>query len=75
MEVLESTFIKGLRPKIKAELRLRRPNGLGQIWQLAQLIEDRNNIVKGGRDPLGPRVNRFFQPKVRSSVKAFQHEQ
>lgn len=35
MEILESTFVKGIRPEIKAELRLMQPNGLGQIMQLA----------------------------------------
>ena len=36
--VLETTFVKGRR--------LWHPNGLGQIWQLAQVIEDCNNLVK-----------------------------
>ena len=47
MEVLESTFIKGLKPEFKAEMRLMWPNGLGQIIELAQLIEDRDIIMKG----------------------------
>ena len=50
--------MKGLRLEIKAELRLMRPEGLGQIMQLAQLIEDRNKVKRGGREQFGPRENR-----------------
>ena len=35
VEVMESTFVKGLKPEVKAELRLMRPNGLAQIMELA----------------------------------------
>ena len=38
MEDLGSVFVKGSPLKIKAKFRLWHPNGLGQIWQLAQVI-------------------------------------
>ena len=60
MEILESTVVKGLRPDIKAELRLMQPNGLGQIMQLAQLIEDCNSVIRGDREQLAPRANRGY---------------
>ena len=37
-----------------------RPNGLGQIMEMAQLIECRNVIVNGIRDNTGPRAGRVF---------------
>ena len=37
-----------------------RPDGLGQIMEMAQLIEDRNNIVNGLRENMGSRVGRVF---------------
>ena len=55
MEVMESTFVKGLKPEVKAKLRLMRPSGLGQIMELAQLIEDRNSILKEAGGNSGPR--------------------
>lgn len=60
MEALESTFVKGLRPEVKPELRLMFPNGLGQIMELVQLIEDLNTIVKRVSEYSGPRINRAF---------------
>lgn len=41
-EVLESTFVNGLKP----EVRLLGPKGLGPIMEVAQKIEDKNLIVK-----------------------------
>ena len=56
MEVLKSTFVKGLKPDVRAELRIMRPSGLGQIIELAQLIEDHNVIMRGIREPTDPWV-------------------
>ena len=67
MEVLESTFVKGLRLKVKADLRLMRPHRLAQMMELAQLIEDRNMIVKGTKDPDGPRIGRFNSAQGRKT--------
>lgn len=44
--VLESTFIKGLKSDIKAELRVLEPNGLEKTMDLAQKVEDKINILK-----------------------------
>ena len=40
--VLEGNFMKGMKPKIRAALRLLRPRGLGETMELAQMIEDKN---------------------------------
>lgn len=55
-QVLESTFVKGLKPDIKAEIRLMKPEGLGRIMEVAQRVEERNLSVRGSRvtGPLGP---------------------
>lgn len=50
-ETKESTFIKGLKPDIKATLRLWEPRGLRDVMRLAQRIEDTNLVgrtEKGG---------------------------
>lgn len=37
--VMEGNFINGLGPEIRAELRMVRPQDLGQIMELAQRVE------------------------------------
>ena len=56
MEVLESTFVKELKPEVSTELRIMRPSGPGQIMELAQLIEDCNTVIRGIRESTGPRA-------------------
>ena len=43
--MLEGHFINGLKPNIKVELR---PRGLEQMMDLAQCIEEQNQVVRGG---------------------------
>ena len=45
-QVLESSFINGLRLEIQAELRMLKPTGLGRLMALAQRIEKRNQKLK-----------------------------
>lgn len=45
-EVLESTFVNGLRPDVGAELRLLGLRGLSPIMETAQKSEDRNLIIR-----------------------------
>lgn len=45
--LLEGQFINGLKPEIRAELRMLRPNGLDQLMEVAQRIEERNMVVRG----------------------------
>ena len=71
MEVLESTFVKGLRHEVKAELRLMRPNGLGQIMELAQLIKDKNNIVHDITERLCPKFSKGFMGQAGKISEAF----
>lgn len=40
-EVLESTFVNGLRLEIIVEIHLLGPKGLGQIMDIAQEVKDR----------------------------------
>ncbi|XP_052185288.1 uncharacterized protein LOC127796925 [Diospyros lotus] len=51
--MLDGHFINGLQPDIKAELRVLRPRGLEQMIDLAQRIEERNRVVRGGLGGLG----------------------
>ena len=41
-EVLESTFVNGLKPEIRAEVRVLKPVGLGPIMETAKLVEEKN---------------------------------
>ncbi|KAL2465357.1 Retrotrans gag domain-containing protein [Abeliophyllum distichum] len=45
--ILEENFTDGLIPEIRAEVRLMKPSGLGQIMEMAQRIEDKNLALKG----------------------------
>lgn len=44
--MLESNFINGLKPEIKADVRLLSPSSLGQLIEVAQKVEDRNLALK-----------------------------
>ena len=44
--VLKGNFIKGLKPEIRASLRLLRPRELGKSMELTQMIEDKNTIER-----------------------------
>ena len=56
--VLEGNFMKGLKPEIRASLRLLRPRGLGETMELAQMIEDKNTAEQVNRSN-----SEFFIPK------------
>jgi len=45
-EVLESTFLNGLDPEIKAEVLSYEPVGLGQIMRAALWIEDKQMVTR-----------------------------
>lgn len=47
--VLEGHFVNGLKPEIRAEIRVLRPLGLENIMEMAQRIEDRNQVLQGNR--------------------------
>ena len=71
-EVLESTFVKGLKPEIRAEVRVLKPMGLDQIMETAQLVEEKNMAIKSIKDPVALRVNRpssFNVPRAQDGVK------
>lgn len=55
-EVLESTFINGLKPEIKVEVRLLSPIGLGQLMEVAQKVEDRNLALKALWETLAQKI-------------------
>ena len=40
--MMDSTFINGLRPNIRAEVRMFKSNGLSRIMEFAQRVEDYN---------------------------------
>ena len=45
-EVLESTFVNCLKQEIQAELLISSAQGLGQLMDLVQRIEDKNKLLK-----------------------------
>ena len=45
-EVLESTFVKGLKVEIRAEIRVLKPIGLGSIMEMTQRLEEKNQALK-----------------------------
>ncbi|XP_020705860.1 uncharacterized protein LOC110116562 [Dendrobium catenatum] len=47
--VLEGNFMKGLKPEIRAAVRVMRPHDLGEAMELAQLVEDQRYLEKGAR--------------------------
>ncbi|RVW44750.1 hypothetical protein CK203_081863 [Vitis vinifera] len=49
-EVMESTFMNGLLPDIRAELRLLQPYGLGHLMEMAQRVKDRNLAMRAARE-------------------------
>ena len=49
-EVLEGTFMKGLKPKIRAEVRMLKPNGLGPLIEATQLVEEKNLAIRSIRE-------------------------
>lgn len=58
---MESTFINGLKPEVRAEVRMLKPSGLGRIMELAQQVEDSNTILrpsKGARPSPAPTGSR-----------------
>lgn len=44
-DVLENSFLNGLKPQIRADVLSRRPIGLEEIMEEAQLVEDRNIAI------------------------------
>lgn len=44
-EELESTFLNGLDPGVRAEVVCYEPKGLGQIMRAAQKVEDKNLVM------------------------------
>ena len=47
--VLEGCFVNGLKPEIRAEIRMMQPGTLGRIMDTAQRVEERNFSLRGWR--------------------------
>ena len=56
--VLESTFVMGLKPNIRVEVRVLKPVGLGQLMETAQLVEEKNIAIKANQEPTRLKSNR-----------------
>ena len=52
LEVMESTFLNGLKEEIRAELGVWEVSGLDKIMGLAQKIEEKNGLLK--KQLIGP---------------------
>lgn len=62
-EILENTFINGLKPVMQAEVRCFRPVDPEDMMEMAQLVEDRETTRD---EEEGPRVSR---PKAQTETK------
>lgn len=47
-EVLEGSFMNGLKTKLRAEVQ-HKPIGLEQMMEIAQMVEERNWVTKVGQ--------------------------
>lgn len=56
--VFKGNFINGLSPMVWAEVRMLKPQGLGQIMELARWIEDWSELVKRAQMWVGPFHNK-----------------
>lgn len=62
-EVLESTFINGLKLEIWAEVRLLWPIVLAQLMETAQRVEDKNIITQASKEnPAQKNAKMGFNP-------------
>ena len=52
-DVLESTFINGLRLDTRSEVRMMKPSGLPRIMEFAQRVEDRNGSLRPNKPRSG----------------------
>lgn len=52
--VLVGSFVNGLKPTIRAEVRMLKPQGLGQLMELAQRVEDRDELMEHAQSFFGP---------------------
>lgn len=68
-EVMESTFVNGLKAHIRAEIRLLRPRGPSQLVEVAQRVEDENLAMKAAQDSNGPKYNKPITPPSRWASK------
>ncbi|XP_038875910.1 uncharacterized protein LOC120068265 [Benincasa hispida] len=75
--ILETAFLNGLHPAIKAEVISRSPVGLEEYIQEAQLVEDRNLMIQWSMEEMkkgGPRTSQaqmgFYKPTKGSSQKS-----
>lgn len=71
--VLEMAFLNGLRPKIRAGVKLMEPRGLDKIMCVAQLVEDWSGggeTTEGGEGKVGRASNgRFQAPATRPNTQ------
>ena len=68
-EVLEGTFVKGLKLEIQAEVRVLKPIGLGPLMEKAQLVEEKNLAIKGLSDLSGPKIKQPNTFKAQGGIK------
>ena len=68
-EVLEGTFVKGLKPEIRAKVRVLKPIGLGPLMELAQLVEEKNLAIKAMFEPSGLKTKQPNTIRVPRGIK------
>ena len=68
-EVLEGTFVKGLKPEIRAKVRVLKPIGLGPLMELAQLVEEKNLAIKAMFEPSGLKTKQPNTIRIPGGIK------
>ena len=68
-EVMESTFMNGLLPEIRVELRPLQPYGLGHLMEMAQRVEGRNLAMRAAHEPNGPKSTKMLPSANRGDWK------
>ena len=64
-EVMESTFVNGLLPKIQVEICLLQPCGLGHLMEMAQWVEDKNLTLWAAVNQRTQRTPKYCRLQIR----------
>ena len=63
-EVMESPFMNGLLPKVRAKIHLLQPYGLGHMMKMAQWVEDINLTLQATCEQRGPKNTKILSLQI-----------
>ena len=64
-EIMESTFVNGLLPKIQVEICLLQPCGLGHLMEMAQRVEHKNLTLWAAVNQRTQRTPKYCRLQIR----------